>query len=113
MPVKTTENPDPLLDLVIASESPTSQQATLLRMAAEAARISSEAQTAATATATVAITANKISHDSQILEKLSGLGAVIPSSMIPTNQQITKLPLKIEKKYFAEFSDNDLCGSKV
>ncbi|XP_043278633.1 uncharacterized protein iav isoform X2 [Venturia canescens] len=101
------ENPDPLLDLVIASESPSSQQATLLKMAAEAARISYEA---VTTSKTSTIAANMTLQDSHILEKLTGLGAVIPDSMLPTpNPLIT--PAKKEKIYFVEFSDIEPCAN--
>lgn len=101
-------NPDPLLDLVIASESPSSQQATLLKMAAEAARISYEA---VTTPKTSTIAADMTLHDSHILEKLTGLGAVIPDSMLPAlNPLIT--PPKKDKKYFLELSDSELCASE-
>lgn len=85
-------------------------------MAAEAARISSEAETArvtATSPPTNAVTANRITNDSKILDKLGGLGAVIPASMLPSQNLPVDKPPIVAKKYFAEFSDNDLCGSKV
>ncbi|KAK0177772.1 hypothetical protein PV328_001786 [Microctonus aethiopoides] len=83
---------DPLLDLVIASESPESQHDTLLKIAEEA-RIVSEGKAIAAATSVAAL-------DPQILATL-GLGVVPPIE----NNQETKT-----KEFFDESSD-DICGN--
>lgn len=85
---------DPLLDLVIASESPESQHDTLLKIAEEA-RIVSEGKAIAAATSVAAL-------DPQILATL-GLGVVPP---IENNQETRT------KEFFDESSD-DICGSKL
>ncbi|XP_063982771.1 uncharacterized protein Iav isoform X1 [Diachasmimorpha longicaudata] len=84
---ESTDKLDPLLNLVIASESPDSHKEQLLKMAKEA-RIASEP---------------KVALDSQILETF-GLGNFIApgGNLEPENK---------EKKYMAESSDNDICGS--
>ncbi|XP_011315537.1 uncharacterized protein iav [Fopius arisanus] len=81
------EKLDPLLNLVIASESPDSHKEQLLKMAEEA-RIASEP---------------RVAIDSQILETF-GLGNFIAPG--DNNQLETK-----ERKYMAESSDNDICGN--
>ncbi|XP_063982775.1 transient receptor potential cation channel subfamily V member 5 isoform X5 [Diachasmimorpha longicaudata] len=85
---ESTDKLDPLLNLVIASESPDSHKEQLLKMAKEA-RIASEP---------------KVALDSQILETF-GLGNFIApgGNLEPENK---------EKKYMAESSDNDICGSE-
>lgn len=82
------EKLDPLLNLVIASESPDSHKEQLLKIAEEA-RIASEP---------------KVALDSQVLETF-GLGNFMAPGRNPE-------PETIEKKYMAESSDNDICGSE-
>lgn len=80
-------DPDPLLNLVIASESPESQHEALLRMAEEA-RISSEV---------------RVKLDASVLESF-GLG-LAPAELL------AQAPVTEKDKLFDESSD-DICGSK-
>lgn len=80
---------DPLLDLVIASESPGSQREALLKIAEEA-RIASEPKIAVAAL------------DRQILEKF-GLGIVMPEVVNSGT---------VKTREFLEESSDDICASK-
>ncbi|XP_044575344.1 uncharacterized protein LOC123259139 isoform X2 [Cotesia glomerata] len=81
-------DPDPLLNLVIASESPESQHEALLRMAEEA-RISSEV---------------RVKLDASVLESF-GLG-LAPAEIL------AQAPVTEKDKLFEESSD-DICGSNL
>ncbi|KAG8041888.1 hypothetical protein G9C98_007192 [Cotesia typhae] len=81
-------DPDPLLNLVIASESPESQHEALLRMAEEA-RISSEV---------------RVKLDASVLESF-GLG-LAPAELL------AQAPVTEKDKLFDESSD-DICGSNL